>query len=211
MLKGKLAGLGALALTATSAAFGNPLRAQAPQGAREQVQLAFGYECDDRFLVRNDGAQAVDVEYTVQGAPARSKLHLNAKESAEMSSVSSNPVELWVNGKLVATERKGNRACATAPVQSSQDVVVRPIEPREGAVYSEGAPVYTAPPVVVVAPRPYYGYDPYYPYYDPYYYGGFRSSFSVVLPFYSGYSRVGYGGRFVTRGRPFVGRGRGRH
>ena len=202
MLKRNLVGLGALAAIAAASALGGALLAQAPAGARETVQLAFGYECDDRFMVRNDGGQAVEVEYGVQGAGARSKLHLNAKESAEMSSSSTNPVELWVNGKLAATERKGNRACA--PVQSSPDVIVRPIAPNDQAGYSEAAPYTSAAPVVVVAPRPYY-YDPYYydPFYDPYY----RTSISVGFPF--GYTRY-YGGHFGGRGVIVGGRGRRR-
>ena len=30
--------------------------ARAPLGAQGKVQLAFGYECDDRFMIKNDGA-----------------------------------------------------------------------------------------------------------------------------------------------------------
>ena len=35
--------------------------ARAPLGAQEKVQLAFGYECDDRFMIKNDGANTVTV------------------------------------------------------------------------------------------------------------------------------------------------------
>ena len=202
MLKRNLVGLGALAAITAASALGGALLAQAPAGARETVQLAFGYECADRFMVRNDGAQAVDVEYGVQGASARSKLHLNAKESAEMSSTSTSSVELWVNGKLVATERKGNRACAP-PVQSSPEVIVRPITPDDQAGYSQAAPYTSASPVVVVAPRPYY-YDPYY--YDPFYYPYYRTSISIGFPFgYRGFYGGHYGG-----GRGVIVGGRGR-
>src|SRR5450631_4791531 len=94
----------ALALMATaSAALGAQ---QAPA-----VQLAFGYECGDRFLVKNDGGQPVAIEWKTVSSQDRSQLHLNAKESREIASASGDAVELWVNGKVVATEPKGNKPC----------------------------------------------------------------------------------------------------
>jgi hypothetical protein len=104
MLKPQLMRLGALTLVATtSAAFRGPLLAQGTQAAQEQVQLAFGYECDDRFLVRNDGSQNVTIEYNVAGSAERSQLQLKGKQSVEISSPSQNPLELRVGGKLVST------------------------------------------------------------------------------------------------------------
>jgi hypothetical protein len=198
----RLVRFGALAITAAaSSAFGRGLRAQSPQGARETVQLAFGYECEDRFMIRNDGAQGVDLEYGIQGARDHSKLHLNARESVEVSSASNTPVELWVGGKVVATERKGNRACAAGQgSQAGPEVVVRPLNADTGYVaggYGSSAP-YTTAPVVVVAPQPYY-YPPYY--YSPYYYG-WGPAFSFVVPF-----RGGFGGGVRVIGRGGFGRG----
>ena len=98
--------LTALALMATaSAALGAQ---QAPA-----VQLAFGYECGDRFLVKNDGNQPVAIEWKTVSGQDRSQLHLNAKESREIASASGDAVELLVNGKVVATEPKGNKPCGS--------------------------------------------------------------------------------------------------
>ncbi|MFI5244064.1 MAG: DUF6600 domain-containing protein [Gemmatimonadales bacterium] len=126
----------ALALMATaSAALGAQ---QAPA-----VQLAFGYECGDRFLIKNDGSQAVSLEWKAAGSQDRSSLHLNAKESREIASASSDAVELWVNGKLVATEPKGNKACGSASgagaAAAGPTVVVRPLD-SQAASASEDPP-----------------------------------------------------------------------
>ena len=208
MLKDRFANLVALTLaTAGSAAFGVPLAAQAPQAGLETVQLAFGYECDDRFLVRNDGGRAVDVEYNVQGVSERSRLHLDPRQSVEISSTSRTPVELWVNGKLAATERKGNRACATTP--AAPEVIVRPIEPRDYPAAPDAGGGYPAYPPrdVVYGPQPYYYPPAYYPYYYPYYYPAYYpryyGGFSVVLPIFT---RVG--GQVRYYGRPGFGGGR---
>jgi hypothetical protein len=213
MLKDRFASLVALTLaSAGSAAFAAPVAAQAPQAGPETVQLAFGYECDDRFLIRNDGGRAVDVEYNVQGVSERSRLHLDARQSVEISSTSRTPVELWVNGKLAATERKGDRACATTP--AAPEVIVRPIEPRDYPAAPEaggGYPVYPQREVVY-SPDPYYypAYSYYPPYYYPPYYPRYYGGFSVVLPIYTRvggvaryYGRPAYGGTFY--GRPGYG------
>jgi hypothetical protein len=164
LMKPRLVELGALALSLVAAvAPRQPLSAQATQVGQDQVQLAFGYKCDDRFVVRNDGAQAVTIEYGVTGAERRSSLFLKGKDAVEISSAASDPLELWVNGKIVATERKGNVACA--PEQTGSNgydparpvgdgsmgpvVVVRPLEPLEYSGY--GAPGYYPPRVVYVA------------------------------------------------------------
>ncbi len=115
----------ALALMATaSAALGAQ---QAPA-----VQLAFGYECGDRFLVKNDGNQPVAIEWKTVSGQDRSQLRLNAKESREIASASDDAVELWVNGKVAATEPKGNKPCGSnAGVNSSSgspSVIVRPLD-----------------------------------------------------------------------------------
>ena len=198
---------GAIALAAlTTVAVVAPARAQ-----NAPVQLAFGYDCGDRFQVRNDGGQSVDVEYGVAGA-ARSSARISPKESVAITSQSNHAMELWVNGRRVSTEAKGNRACS-----GSQDVVVRPLN---GGDYANNAATnsndnvsYTVQPtntVYVTTPAPQY-----YPYYDSYYYGygygyggyGYGAYYpyyrtpilSLVVPFggsryYSGGSRTVYGG-----------------
>ena len=73
MFKSRLIFFGALALLA---AMGTPLRAQ----GTTQVQLAFGYECGDRFIVRNEGTQPVLLEYAAARSQDRSQLHLNGNQ-----------------------------------------------------------------------------------------------------------------------------------
>lgn len=129
--------LTALALMVTaSAALGAQ---QAPA-----VQLAFGYECGDRFLIKNDGSQPVSLEWKTVSSQDRSPLHLNAKESREIASASNDAVELWVNGKVVATEPKGNKTCgASAGANASQagpTVVVRPLDSQASSSGSEDPP-----------------------------------------------------------------------
>jgi hypothetical protein len=179
-------------MTAGGAAGGAGLHAQAPvvtpvQGTQAQsgVQLAFGYECGDRFLVRNDGAEPVDLEYAVAGGNEHWKLHLKGKEAVELSSTSSKALELWVSGKLVASAQQDKRSCAA--MQSVPGVVVRPIG--EGDYVSAPA----APAVV-------YGYGPRMLYYDPWSYYYPSAYFSVGFPFYGGFRGFG----------PIIIRGRGR-
>jgi hypothetical protein len=191
--------LGALALLAAASA---SVRAQTTQ-----VQLAFGYTCGDRFVVRNEGSNPVVVEYAVAGSQDKSTLHLNARQSAEIASAQEGNVELWVGGKVVASEAKGHRACG-APRNAranSNDVTVRPINPdAEMTTTAPADSAYTEPAVVVVAPRPYY-YDSYYGYpYYPYYSYGFYGYSPYYYP--SVGVRVGFGGF----GRGFGRGGRGR-
>jgi hypothetical protein len=107
--------------------------APAALGAQQSpaVQLAFGYECGDRFLIKNDGSQPVALEWKATGSQDRSQLHLNPNESREIASASSDAVELWVNGKVVATEPKGNKPCSAngaASATGTPNVVVRPLD-----------------------------------------------------------------------------------
>ena len=92
MLKRSLVGLGALAAITAASALGSALRAQAPAGARETVQLAFGYECADRFMVRNDGAQAVEVEY---GADIHSTTHGSGFPTVEKNPLNPYSKDSW--------------------------------------------------------------------------------------------------------------------
>jgi hypothetical protein len=191
MTKSRFISLGAFALVAAA----SPLAAQS-----RQVELAFGYTCGDRFMVRNDGTNPVVVEYAIAGSQDKSTLHLNAKQSAEIASAQSGNMELWVAGKVVASEPKGNRPCGAARngTYSNNGVNVRPIDPDAAVAAQPGDTAYVAPEVVIAGPRPYY--DDYYPYgYYPY-------------PYYYGYSPFLYGsigirGRGFIGGRGFVGRG----
>lgn len=179
-MKPRLVGLAALTLAAVAVTATRPLAAQ---GA--QVRLAFGYECGDRYLVRNDGTNDVDVEYGVAGDPQRWPVHLKGKESVEVSSASSSALELRVGGRIVSTAHNGNRPCSTAPVApAEQAVVVRPIDegeyvtppqPAPQVVYSEPRVVYVEQAPIYVTPRPYYYYYP-------------RPTFSVILPLFGGWS-----------------------
>jgi hypothetical protein len=204
MFKSRLIFFGALALLA---AMGTPLRAQ----GTTQVQLAFGYECGDRFIVRNEGTQPVLLEYAAAESQDRSQLHLNGNQSAEIASAQNGNVELWVGGKVVASEPKGNRACIGRGNAPNGDVVVRPLDQAQAAATAEGIdPTYSAPPVVVYAqPDSYYPYafGGFYPYsYYPsvgfygfggYGFGGYaRGGFG-----HGGIGRVGGGGRTGGRGR----------
>jgi len=96
------------------------------------VQLAFGYECGDRFLVKNDGNQPVAIEWKTVSGQDRSQVHLSAKESREIASASGDAIELWVNGKVVATEPKGNKPCGSSAgaftPPGSPAVIVRPLD-----------------------------------------------------------------------------------
>jgi len=146
----------------------------------QQVHLAFGYECGDRFALRNESTQPVDVEYGLSGVAERSKLHVDQHQTVQLGSTSDRPVQLWSNGHLVATAVKGKRDCPANKISSS-GVVVRPIGP--GDYIANVPPPYGYPAqYVYVGGWPYYGY--YAPYYPPYY-------APVVVPFFGAYGRVG--------------------
>jgi hypothetical protein len=199
MTKSGFISLGALALVAAVHA---PLAAQ----GSSQVQLAFGYECGDRFLVRNEGNTPVTLEYAVAGSQDKSTLHLNARQQAEIATAQNGNLELWVGGKVVASEPKGNRACG-APQNNGNNggVSVRPLDPNAQTTAQQSDTEYSQPAVVVVAPRAYDYYDWYYPYgYYPYGYYGYSPYY---YPSVGIYSRGGFGGGI---GGGAGGRGRGR-
>ena len=180
MIRTGFISLGALALVAASHA---PLHAQ---NAGQTVQLAFGYECGDRFMVRNDGNNPVVIEYAVAGSQDKSQLHLNGLQSSEIASAQSGNLELWVNGKVVASEPKGNRACAAAQGNGTN---VRPLNESTTTAQPDDS-TYTSAPVVVYAQPPYYYNDYAYPYYYPYY--GFSP---FIYPSFGFYGRFGGGFR----------------
>lgn len=193
MIRTAFISLGALSLVAVGR---TPLRAQG--AAQSSVQLAFGYECGDRFMVRNDGNNPVLVEYAVAGSQDKSQLHLAGRQSAEIASAQSGNMELWVNGKVVASEPKGNRACV-----AQNGVNVAPLNQSEQAAPSSDS-TYSAAPVVVYGQPPYY-YDDYYgyPYYYPYAYG--YSPF--LYPSFGFYGRIGGFRGGAVRGGGFRGGG----
>ncbi len=120
MASSRTIALGVLALVVATSSV---LRSQ----STAPIQLAFGYECGDRFIVRNDGDQPVLVEYAAAGTQDRSQLHLNGKQSAEIASAQDGDLELWVGGRVVASQPKGNRPCAARGAAPMTDTtVVRP-------------------------------------------------------------------------------------
>ncbi|MBI3504413.1 MAG: hypothetical protein HY059_06195 [Proteobacteria bacterium] len=121
--------------------------AQAQQAAG--AQLAFGYQCNDFFALRNDGAAPVTAEYAVAGTSERGTVTVRPNETVQLESRTPNDLQLYVDGRLVATEPKGYRDCADVAASA---VVVRHLEPRE-LVYVD------APDVVYVRPW-HYGYYP---------------------------------------------------
>ncbi len=154
------------ALTLGTASLGAPLAAQQPvqqvpqpAGAKSRAQLAFGYQCDDKFALRNEGTSAVTVEFGVAGTTERGSATVQPNETVQLESQSPDALELYVDGKLVASEAKGDRPC-TAPqgapqaAVSSDVVVVRHYEPAQ---------------IVYVQPTEYVYVRPW----DDYYYGGY--------------------------------------
>ncbi|MEP6780937.1 MAG: hypothetical protein ABJC26_13665 [Gemmatimonadaceae bacterium] len=173
--------------------------------SKPQIQLAFGHECGDKFLVRNDGAGPVDVEYSLAGTKQRSKLHLNTTEGVEIVSQASGPMELWVNGQLVSTEQKTNKVCAVKA--GDQDVIVRGIGEAGAtsngvatAATSSTVATTSSDQVVYVAAQPQrvvyvsvpVGYA-----WDPYYYGGFGFGYGYDYGYY-GYPSYYRGGISVN-------------
>ncbi|MHB1311012.1 MAG: hypothetical protein ACYC3L_03260 [Gemmatimonadaceae bacterium] len=174
--------LGAVAVaTAAGALLAAPLAAQQPA----KVQLAFGYHCDDKFALRNEGTQTADVQFVVLGTADKGRVTVKPNETVQIESATDGDVELYVDGKLVASEHKGNRSCEALTSAPSGTVTVRHLDPGE-VMYVEPRyvqPVYLSPREVVYV-RPWdYGY-----YYRP--------SFSLSLGFplfRSGYYGGGYG------------------
>jgi hypothetical protein len=161
----------------------------------DAVQVTFGQLCEDRFVIRNDGAKSVDLEYAVEKGTEHTKLTLNARELVELESKAKEPLELWIGGKLVAKAVKEKRACKD--VQGNASVMVAPLEVAatvkdngnaNGKAYGRG-----------------------YPYYDPFMYGagyGFGGPYGGFgyRPFYTGFVGV----PIIVGGGPRGGGGRRR-
>jgi hypothetical protein len=175
----KRPGTGSIALIAfalTGAPFAARLDAQITEVGRtpvaETAQLTFGYRCDDRFVIRNDGARPVDLEYAVEKGTEHTKLTLGSRELVELDSKSKDPMELWMDGKLIAKAIKEKRSCKD--VAGSASVLVAPLEVQtnerdQQQAYRGGA----------------------YPFYDPFFYGyyGYYGAFGY-RPFYAGFVGV---------------------
>lgn len=164
-----------------------PLRAQITEVARTPIadaaQITFGYLCDDRFVIRNDGTKPIDLEYGLEKGTEHTKLALGARESVELQSKAKAAMELWMDGKLIAKAVKEKRSCKD--VQGNASVTVNPLE------------------VASNKPQRSYAYGMPYPFYDPWgfsYYG------------YAGWGWRPYSYGAVIR-YPIIigGRGRGGH
>jgi len=179
--------LAALGIAAGAVLAATPLRAQITEVARTPIadaaQVTFGYLCDDRFIIRNDGTKPIDLEYGLEKGTEHSRLTLNARESVELASPSKATMELWMDGKLIARALKERRSCQD--VQGGSAVTVSPPNVQTNAP-THVTNVYT--------------YGPPYPFYDPWafglfgsfgyrpYYSGVRVSFPIVI---GGHSRRG--------------------
>ena len=165
-----------------------PLRAQITEVARTPIadaaQITFGYLCDDRFVIRNDGTKPIDLEYGLEKGTEHTKLSLGARESVELQSPSKATMELWMDGKLIAKAVKEKRSCKD--VQGNAAVTVNPLE------VSSNKPQ-----------RQPYGYGVPYPFYDPWgfsYYGyagwGWRPySYGAIISYPIIIGGRGHGGR----------------
>ena len=146
----KLATKLSAALTLASVLPGARLLAQVTEVARTPIsdlsKLTFGYFCDDKFVIRNDGDKPVDLEYAIDKGTEHTGLALNAHELVELNSKSKDAMELWLDGKLVAKAPKEKRACKD--VQGNGAVTITPFEVAErspsrasvGFGYGYGAP-----------------------------------------------------------------------
>ncbi len=164
--------LAALGLVAGAAFAASPLRAQITEVARTPIadaaQVTFGYVCDDRFVIRNDGTKPIDLEYGLEKGAEHSRITLNARESVELNSPSKAAMELWMDSKLIAKAIKERRSCRD--VQGSSQVTVVPPNVQSNQP-SHVTNVYTS-------------WGPPYPFWDPWafgLYGGFG-----YRPYYSG-------------------------
>lgn len=126
-----------------------PLRAQITEVARTPIadaaQITFGYLCDDRFVIRNDGTKPIDLEYGLEKGTEHTKLALGARESVELQSKAKAAMELWMDGKLIAKAVKEKRSCKD--VQGNASVTVNPLEvasnkPQRSSAYGMPYPFY---------------------------------------------------------------------
>lgn len=163
----------ALGVLAGAVFFAAPLRAQITEVSRTPIadaaQVTFGYVCDDRFVIRNDGTKPIDLEYGLEKGTEHTRVTLNAREAVELNSPSKASMELWMDGKLIAKAIKEKRSC--------KDVI------GGGAVTINAPDVQTRQPTHVT--NVYSMWGPPYPFYDPWAFGIY-GSFDYYRPYYSG-------------------------
>jgi hypothetical protein len=128
-----------------------PLGAQVVrEGARTSIdaaQVTFGYVCDDRFLVRNEGTTPVRLEYGLDKGGDLTSLDLEGRESVELLLSTSDRLNLLSGGKVIASARRDYRDCD---------------DDRETVIVHRPA-VVVQPTVVVASYSRYHYYDPFYP------------------------------------------------
>jgi hypothetical protein len=169
----RVAVLSALAVAAGAAFSAAPLRAQITEVARTPIadaaQVTFGYVCDDRFMIRNDGTQPIDLEYGLEKGTEHTKITLNARESVELNSPSKAAMELWMDGKLIAKAIKEKRSCKDVVGNSSVTVNAPEVQTRQPTHVTN---VYTS-------------WGPPYPFWDPWAFGVY-GSFGYYRPYVAG-------------------------
>lgn len=151
----------------------------------DAAQVTFGYLCDDRFVIKNDGAQSVNLQYGLHDGSRLTSITVQPGESVQLSSRSNASVELWKDGTRIATAAREQRSCA--------DV--------NGANLNGGGGVTVIQPqIVTTAAGPTYVYSAY-----PYYWDPLFSPWAPapVLGFGVGVVRP-FGGP-VFASRPFIG------
>jgi hypothetical protein len=186
--------LAALGIVASAAFVASPVRAQITEVARTPIadaaQVTFGYVCDDRFVIRNDGTKPIDLEYGLEKGTEHTRITLNERESVELNSPSRAAMELWMDGKLIAKAIKDRRSCRDVVGSSSVTVNAPDVQTRQPTHVTN---VYT-------------GWGPPYPFYDPWAFGLY-GSFGYYRPYYSGVSVTfpivigGRSGRFAPMPR----------
>ncbi len=186
----------ALALVVASAVAGMSLGAQVTEVARRPIadiaHLTFGSLCEDKFVIRNDGPNPVNVEYAVEKGTEHTRLTLAGREQVELESKSRDALELWMDGKLVAKAEKEGRKCRD--VQGNASVAVAPLEVASTSQTADDRLGNMRVGVGV-------GYG--YPFYDPWY-GPYSAYGWGYRPFYSGF----YGVPIIIGGRSRGGRRR---
>lgn len=172
MKKLRMSVVAILGIGACLALSGKPARAQITEVARTPIadaaQITFGYLCDDRFIIRNDGTKPIDLEYGLEKGTEHTRISLNARESVELASPSKAAMELWMDGKLIARALKERRSCNDVQGNSQVTVVPPSVQTSETRHVTN---VYTT-------------WGPPYPFYDPWAFG-FYGTFGV-RPYYSG-------------------------
>ncbi|MBW7932303.1 MAG: hypothetical protein H3C62_01565 [Gemmatimonadaceae bacterium] len=163
----------ALGIVAGAAFWAAPLRAQITEVSRTPIadaaQVTFGYVCDDRFVIRNDGTKPIDLEYGLEKGNEHTRITLNAREEVELNSPSKASMELWMDGKLIARAMKEKRSCKEVMGNSSVTVNEPDVQTRQPTHVTN---VYT-------------GWGPPYPFYDPWAFGLY-GSFGYYRPYYPG-------------------------